>query len=68
MSLTPEEKARYKHLMEKIQKYGTDSLTRDELKELKYLIEKKEDLDESLKLLILFALGVLVGYSLAKGK
>lgn len=68
MGLTPEEEARYKYLMEKIQKYGTDSLTRDELKELKYLIEKKEDLDESLKLLILFALGVLVGYSLAKGK
>ncbi|MEM2244651.1 MAG: hypothetical protein QXN92_07685 [Archaeoglobaceae archaeon] len=64
--LSVEEKKRYDYLMEKIRKYGADSLNRDEIIELKNLLNKKEDLDEGLKLLLMFALGMLMGYILSK--
>ncbi|MEM4279194.1 MAG: hypothetical protein QXP28_01980 [Archaeoglobaceae archaeon] len=41
-------------------------LNRDEIIELKNLLNKKEDLDEGLKLLLMFALGMLMGYILSK--
>jgi len=66
LPLSVEEKKRYDYLMEKIRKYGADSLNRDEIIELKNLLNKKEDLDEGLKLLLMFALGMLMGYILSK--
>ncbi len=66
MPLTPEEKKRYEYLMRKIEKFGVEALTVSEAKELKYLLQKREDLDEGLKLLLMFALGMLVGYALSK--
>ncbi len=64
--LTKKERERYEYLMNKIEKFGVDSITPEEAKELKYLLQKKEDIDEGLKLLLMFALGVLLGYTFAK--
>ena len=66
MPLTPEEKKRYDYLMKKIERYGVEALTVPEAKELKYLLQKKEDIDEGLKLLLMFALGMFIGYALSK--
>lgn len=68
MSLTPDEEKELHDLMQKLRIYGPESLTSDELKRLRYLLDKKEGLDPDLKLLALFALGVLLGYAMSKGK
>ncbi|GAB6102396.1 hypothetical protein JCM16138_16190 [Thermococcus atlanticus] len=67
MALTPEEEKEFKELMNKLRYYGPESLTPVELQRLKYLLEKKEGMDPDLKLLALMAVGMLLGYMLAKG-
>ncbi|WP_297490325.1 hypothetical protein [Thermococcus sp.] len=68
MSLTPEERKRYKELLKKFEKYGMTGLTPQEVEELRYYIKNDDQTDEDLKLLVLFLLGALAGYLLAKGK
>ena len=68
MSLTPNEENELKQLIQKLRIYGPESLTTDELKRLRYLLDKKEGVDPDLKLLALFALGILLGYAMSKGK
>lgn len=62
--LTIEERRRKDELLEKYQK--TLQLTPLEAEELQALIKKDEQLDEAIKLLLIFALGALIGYALTK--
>jgi len=69
MKLTPEEEVEFKYLIGKLRNYGISSLTPQELSRLKYLIDKKySSIDPDLKFLLLIALGILLGYTLAKGE
>jgi len=67
MTLTPEERKRYKELLKKFEERGLTGLTPDEVEELRYYIKNDDRTDEDLKLLVLFLLGALAGYLLAKG-
>ena len=67
MALSPEEEREFRELMGKLGRYGPESLTPVELQRLKYLLEKKEGMDPDLKLLALMAVGMLLGYMLARG-
>ena len=68
MTLTPEERERYRELLKKFERYGMGGLTPQEVEELRYYIKNDDRTDDDLKLLILFLLGALAGYLLAKGK
>jgi hypothetical protein len=64
MPLTPEEKIRKNELLNKYNKYGY--LEPYEVQELEYLISKDDSLDDSIKYLLIFALGALFMYALLK--
>ena len=64
MSLSKKEISRKNYLLEKYKRNLT--LLPSEAEELKDLINKDDTLDESIKLLITFGLGALIGYLLSK--
>jgi hypothetical protein len=62
--LTPEEKQRKHYLLNM---YNRNlQLSYVELEELRDLIRRDEEVDEGIKLLLLFALGALIGYALSR--
>ncbi len=66
MVLTPEEENRKNELLNKYNHYGY--LPHHEASELEYLIKKDDSMDESIKYLLLFALGAIIAYAILKGK